>query len=154
MKVSLDVRMHSEGLKPFATLHLRIPSQRVRGSMVRGILWAFVDTGSPYTIISETDSERLRIQISGTPRRVWLGGAQLYNYDVRGVVLKVICEDKKTIWNISMPIVGVIRPIPNVARSAEVSRAIPSIIGVDLLQHYRLALYFDAHNKISYLEKV
>jgi len=38
--------------------------------------------------------------------------------------------------------------------SEDVTKAIPSVIGADLLKQHRLALYFDACNGISYLEKV
>jgi hypothetical protein len=154
MKIPLDVRAHSGGLKPFATIHFQIPTQKVRGSTVHGLLWAFVDTGSPFTIVSEIDSRRLRIQTYGTPREIKLGGAPLYSYELKNTIFKVVCEDKKTICNISLPSIGVIRPIPKVKRSIEVSRSIPSIIGMDLLLVHRLALYFDPTNKSSYLERV
>ena len=154
MRIPLDVRMYSEGLKPFVTVHLKIPKQKVRGSIIRGIFWPFIDTGSPFTVISQTDAERLRIKYSGKPRKIWFGGAQLHSYDVKGVELKVVYEDRKTICDISMPTIGVIQPIPNVKLSYDVAKAIPSVIGVDLLKRHRFALYFDAHNEISYLEKV
>jgi len=155
MKIPLDVRKHSEGLKPFATIHLKIPNQKtICGTTIRGIIWPFVDTGSPLTIISETDSEKLGIEVSGTPEEIWLGGAQLDSYNLKRVVLKVVCEDKKTICDISIPEVGVIRPILSNENSILVSKSIPSIIGVNLLEYHRLALYFDAYNQISYLEKV
>jgi len=154
MKIPLDVRLHSGGLKPFVNIHLKIPHQKVRGSTVRGIFSSFVDTGSPFTLISEMDSNKLRIQISGKPTVIHIGGALLNKYDVTGVELKTICEDKKTICDISIPSIGVIRPVPGVSRSPETSRAIPSIIGVDILKQHRLALYFDVVNEVSFLEQV
>lgn len=154
MKIPLAVRMHSEGLKPFVAAHLKIPEQKVRGSTVRGLISPFVDTGSPFTIISQTDAERLRIRVSGNPRRIWLGGAPLHNYELKGVELKVAYEDKKTFCDISIPTVGVALPIPNDANSIKTSKAVPSIIGTDILLHHRLAIYFDICHKISYLEKV
>lgn len=153
MKIPLTVRMHLEGLKPFASAHLKIPWQKVRGSIVRGRLWPFVDTGSPFTVISQTDAERLRIRYSGTPRRMWLGGAPLHSYELQGVEFKVDCEDK-TLYNISMPTISVVQPIPNDEDSIKTAQALPSIIGVDLLLFHRLAIYFDAYHKMSYLEKV
>ena len=87
MKIPLDVRMSSGGPKPFANVHLKIPSQKVRGSTVRGVFSAFVDTGSPFTIISEMDSLKLRIQLKGTPMQVNIGGSLLNKYDVYGVEL-------------------------------------------------------------------
>lgn len=146
--------MSSGGPKPFVNVHLKIPSQEVRGSTVRGVFSAFVDTGSPYTMISEMDSLKLRIQLEGTPMQVNIGGSLLYKYDVNGVELIVICDDKKTFCNIGMPTVGVIRPMPGVARSPETSKSMPSIIGVDVLKHHRLALFFDVCNEIAYLEKI
>jgi len=154
MKIPLDVRLHSEGLKPFVNIHLKIPHQTVRGSTVRGLFSAFVDTGSPFTLISEMDSNRLRIQLSGKPMLIRIGGSLLNKYDVTGVELKAICDDKKIICNISIPSIGVIRSVPGVSRSPETSRAMPSIIGVDILKQHRLALYFDVVNKISFLEQV
>jgi len=154
MKIPLDIRQSSGGLKPFVNVHFKIPYQKVRGSTVRGILSAFVDTGSPFTIISEVDSTRLRIQISGTPRTIQLGGAMINGYEVKGSEFFVLCDDKKNYCNISIPSILVARPINRVPHSIEVSKALPSIIGVDLLLHHKLALYFDVYHKISYLEKV
>lgn len=83
-----------------------------------------------------------------------MGGAPILSYEIKGVQLKVLCEDKKTAYDISLPAVGVLKPITNNEQSMKVAGRIPSIIGVDLLKHHRLALYFDAVNDISYLEKV
>lgn len=149
MKIPLDVRTYAEGLKPFITTYIRIPKQRIRGAM-----YPFVDTGSPYTLISKTDADRLRIRVFGHPRTILLGGAPILSYETKGVQLKVLCEDKKTAYDISLPALGILKPIPNNEQSMRVVGTIPSIIGVDLLKHHRLALYFDAINDISYLEKV
>jgi len=83
-----------------------------------------------------------------------LGGAPILSYPLRNVTLKALCEDKKSVFNMSMPIVGVIQPIPNHDQSIRSAGSTPSIIGADLLERYRLALYFDICNEISYLEKV
>ena len=155
MKIPLDVRKHSEGYKPFLTLYVKVPSQKLPGgATVKGIVYSFVDTGSPYTIICENDARRLGIKVHGKPRMILLGGSQLHSYYMKGVVLKAVCEDKKTVCDLSIPEVGVIQPIPNVPKSIEVSKSIPSIIGVDLLEYHKLALYFDVYNKVAYLEKV
>jgi hypothetical protein len=154
MKIPLDVRTSAGGLKPFANVYLKIPSQIVRGSTVRGVFSAFVDTGSPYTLISEIDSLKLRIQLRGKPMQVPIGGSLLHKYDINGVELKVLCDEKKTFCDIGIPTIGVMRPMLEVPRSSETSKAMPSIIGVDVLKHHRLALYFDVCNEISYLEKV
>lgn len=154
MKIPLDVRIYSEGLKPFATVHLKIPGKTLRGSTIRGIFWPFVDTGSPFTAISQIDAQRLRIEVSGTPRKIWFGGAELYKYDIKDVELKVFCEDKKTICDISVPVIGVIGPIKNNLKSVEVAKSLPSVIGVDLLIHHRFALYFSPSKHVAYLEEV
>jgi len=70
MKIPLDVRTYAEGLKPFITLYIRIPKQKVHGAM-----YPFVDAGSPYTLISKTDADRLHIRVSGHPRTILLGGS-------------------------------------------------------------------------------
>jgi hypothetical protein len=146
--------MHTGGLRPFADIHLKIPWQKVRGSTVRGIFSAFVDTGSPFTLISENDSIKLRMQTKGKPRQIPLAGTLFNMFEIDDVILNALCDDKKTLCDISMPSIGVIRPISNVPRSTEMSKALPSIIGVDLLKHHKLAFYFDAYHQISYLEKV
>jgi len=69
MKIPLDVRTYAEGLKPFVLVYIRIPKQRIHGA-----IYPFVDTGSPYTLVSKTDADRLRIRISGHPRTILLGG--------------------------------------------------------------------------------
>lgn len=153
MKIPLDVRTSSGGPKPFVSVHLKIQSQKVRESTVRGVFSAFVDTGSPYTMISELDSVKSRILLMGKPMQVNIGGSLLYKYDISGIELKVMCDDKTT-CDIGMPTIGVIRPMPGVARSPETSKSMPSIIGVDVLKYHRLALYFDVCNEIAYLEKV
>jgi predicted aspartyl protease len=149
MKIPLDVRTYAEGLKPFVLVYIRMPKQKIHGAM-----YPFVDTGSPYTLISKTDADRLRIRVSGHPRTILLGGAPILSYEIKGIQLKVLCEDKKTACDISLPTIGVLKPIPNNEQSMKVVGTIPSIIGVDLLKYHRFALYFDATNNISYFEKV
>ncbi len=149
MRIPLDVRTYAEGLKPFVTVYLRIPHQRIHGA-----IYPFVDTGSPYTLISKTDADRLRIKVLGHPRTILLGGAPIFSYELKGVQLKVLCDDKKTVYDLSLPVAGVLKPLPNNSQSIKIAGTIPSIIGVDLLKHHRFALYFDAWNEISYLEKI
>ena len=149
MRILLDVRTYAEGLKPFVTVYIRMPSQRVHGA-----IYPFVDTGSPYTLISKTDADRLRIKVTGKPRTILLGGAPIFSYELREVQLKTLYEDKRTVCDISLPIVGVLSPIPNNNQSSKIAGTIPSIIGVDLLRYHRFALYFDACNEKSYLEKI
>lgn len=149
MRIPLDVRTYAEGLKPFLIVSVRIPKQNIHGS-----IYPFVDTGSPYTLISKTDADRLRIQISGHPRTILLGGAPIFSYELRNVHLKVLCEDKKTVCDISLPTVGVLKPIPNNSFSLKVAGTLPSIIWVDLLKYHKFALYFDAYSETAYFEKV
>jgi hypothetical protein len=153
MKIPLDMRMYSEGLKSYATVHLLIPGKKFHNATIRGIFWPFVDTGSPYTVMSQTDAERLHITASGTPSSILFGGAELYRYDIKGVVLKVVCDDKHTICDISIPDFSVLRPIQNNSKSIETSKKVPSVIGVDLLIIHKFALYFKPCERIAYLEQ-
>jgi len=68
--------------------------------------------------------------------------------------LKVICDDKTTICDISLPFVGVIGPIKNNPKSVEVAKSLPSVIGVDLLIHHRFSLHFSPCQHLAYLEKI
>ncbi|MCX6664951.1 MAG: hypothetical protein NT038_02655 [Euryarchaeota archaeon] len=77
-----------------------------------------------------------------------------FSYELKGVQLKVLCDDKKTVYDLSIPVAGVLKPLPNNSQSIKIAGTIPRIIGVNLLKHHRFALYFDAWNEISYLEKV
>ena len=97
--------------------------------------------------------QRLRIATSGKPRTIWFGGAELYKYEIKGAELKVFCEDKKTICDISLPFIGIIGPIMNNPKSVEVAKSLPSVIGVDLLIHHRFSLYFSPCQLVAYLEK-
>lgn len=150
MKIPLIVRTYAEGKKPFATVSIKIPQSRT----IHGRISPFVDTGSPWTVISKTDADRLHIIISGTPRTVYLGGAPILSYPLQNVTLKALWENKKSVCDMSMPTIGVIQPIPHHDQSIKSAGSTPSIIGADLLERHRLALYFDIYNEISYLKKV
>ena len=149
MKIPLTIRTYSEGPKPFGELHVRYnPS---RGRTVRGLFQAFVDTGSPFTFIGQTDALRLGIAPSGTPRTVRIGGSPVNVFPIKNMTIKVMSDDDK-ICDISMPEIGLAMPLENNRLSRENTSTLPSIIGVDLLKHHKLAFFFDVCNDISYLE--
>ncbi|GEM_PF-5964617 len=152
MKIPLLIRKYSEGLKPFCELHIRYTPST--GRPVRGVCHAFVDTGSPITFISQTDANRLNIQPSKVSSRTMrIGGSPVLMYSVKNMKIKVMCEDNKTICDLSLPTIGLALPIPNNTQSIKNAKTLPSIIGVDMLKYHKLALYFDVANDISYLEK-
>ena len=153
MKIPLDVRTYNEGLMSYATVYLLIPGKKFHNATIRGIFWPFVDTGSPFTVISQTDAERLHITAFDTPRVILFGGAEQYKYDIKGVVLKVSCEDKHTMYDVSIPNFGVLGPIPNNPKSIQASKRVPSVIGVDLLLIHKFSLYFKPCEHIAYLEQ-
>ena len=149
MKIPLMVRTYSEGLKPFCEVHFAY--EPPYGRKVRGIFDAFVDTGSPYTIVCKTDALKMNLNSTGDGRQIYLGGAPILLYPIRSPSLKVICEDK-SICNIGIPTVNIALPIEGNKKSVDVAVYLKSIIGVDLLIHNRLALNFDPSRNVAYLE--
>jgi hypothetical protein len=150
MKIPLFVRTYANGLKPFAFFALKIGKSR-------GWVNGFVDTGSPFTLVSQKDIQRLNIPLrqvcSSTPRSINLGGGVIYGYPVRGAQLHIL-DEKKTPVDISIPTLYLVQPIPNNKHSEEVARGIVTIIGMDLLMAHDLAIWFSPSQQSAYLEKV
>jgi len=150
MKIPLTLRKYSEGVKPYCALHFSYDPPYGRKS--RGHVDAFVDTGSSFTSICQTDAKRLSLVPTATPRQIRIGGSLVNYHPVQHSSVKVICDDKTTIYDVSIPTVYVTLPIPNNARSLECAPYLPSIIGTDFLIQNKLALYFDPARGIAYLE--
>jgi len=150
MKIPLVVRSYANGLKPFAFIGVKIGKSR-------GWVNGFVDTGSPFTLVSQQDIQRLNIPLrlacSGTPRTINLGGGVIYGYPVSAAQLHILAEDKTPV-DISIPTVYLVQPIPNSKHSIEVARGIVSIIGMDVLLAHDLAIWFSPSKQKAYLEKV
>ena len=118
-----------------------------------GIYHAFVDTGSPVTFISQTDANRLNIHSYSGCRTMRIGGSPILMCSIKNMKVKVMCDDNKTTYDISLPTIGLALPILNNTQSIKNAKTLPSIIGVDMLMYHKLALFFDVANDYAYLEK-
>ena len=116
-----------------------------------GTFDAFVDTGSPYTFISKTEALKMNLTSDKGGQQVSIGGAPVLFHPIKNPTFKVFCEDK-TICDVGIPIVNIALPIENNKNSQTVASKLPSIIGMDLLIHNKLALFFDPSRGIAYLE--
>jgi hypothetical protein len=121
-----------------------------------GSIGAFVDTGSPWTVISQKDAEKLNIPFhifrSQTPRIIYLGGKPLNGYTIQNVHLKFMSEQKQSI-DITIPSIYVLYASGKDRKSLQLSKSLPSILRVDFLIDNKFALYFDPCNRQSFLEK-
>jgi hypothetical protein len=149
MKIPLTVRTYSEGLKPFCGVHFSYTPPH--GRKIWGTFDAFVDTGSPYTFISKTEALKMNLTSDKGGQQVSIGGAPVLLHPIKNPSFKVFCEDK-TICDVGIPVVNIALPIENNKNSQAVASKLPSIIGMDLLIHNKLALFFDPSRGIAYLE--
>lgn len=149
MKIPLTVRTYSEGLKPFCEVHFAY--EPPHGRKIRGVFDAFVDTGSPYTIVCQTDAVKMGLCLTGEGRQIYLGGAPILLYPIHKPSLKVMC-DNKSICDIGISTVHIASPIEGKKKSMDVNSYLKSIIGMDLLIENKLALFFDPGRGVAYLE--
>lgn len=104
---------------------------------------AILDTGSPTTLISPADMEKMRIsklqikKMEGRKKQSKIGGGQIYTKIIENA--KISLEN----FEIEMPVEF---PVENEDSS------IPSLIGIDFLIKTKAKLFFDPTNKKAHLE--
>ena len=112
-----------------------------------------VDTGSPFTVLSHNDSQRLRIpanQLEKSEGLVGLGGQtmELRSFDDK-VSFKVTASNKENKEErIDLPINKVLVGLPVKGQGNT-----PSLLGNDFLEENRLKLVFDPANNNAFAEK-
>ena len=113
---------------------------------MKGLVEFIVDTGSPITLISLKDRERMRISkikmnsINVKNNPITIGGGEVNSKIIRDVIIRM--------GNFSSEM-----PIQIVADSTGTSSH-PSILGVDFLLENKLKLVFDPTNNKAFFESV
>ena len=149
MNIPLVVQEIAGGLKPVAYF-------TITGTRLYGRLKAFVDTGSPNTVIGEGDAIKLNIPITKLPREktsYGLGGGSVDLHSLSKVMLYFRDEDDNSIM-IEFPSIYISRCAKVDERTKTIAQSIPSILGVDFLVKHKFKLIFDPSNKVAYLEKL
>lgn len=113
----------------------------------------FVDTGSPWTTISEKEVRFLRRSYRRLSkiREIGVGGIKVGAYKLHDPIL-IFKDDKDNTIQFSVKELLLMKAKRDADR--RISLTIPNVLGVDFLLENNLALYFDPYNKISYLEEV
>ncbi|MDD5778706.1 MAG: hypothetical protein PHU95_04590 [Candidatus Thermoplasmatota archaeon] len=150
MRIELDIRDYSGGLKPFVQVLCRFP--RKHKFMP---LSAFVDTGSPTTNISLIEFNKVSLPVSSVIdkddfKRISIGGATHQGHPLHTPVeFKFSCGDE--IVALEAPSVYVYLPFGEGRRSLHNSAHLPNIIGVDFLVYHKLGLYFNPSRGTAWL---
>ncbi|MDI6860124.1 MAG: hypothetical protein QMC85_06490 [Methanocellales archaeon] len=156
MRIPLVVKSEVGGLKPFVRMSIRVHERRI------GVISAFIDTGSPWSVISKKDIETIqrfsRISLytlarGRRTRQIPLGGAIFEGLPIEKDTSLVMKDDSDQLVSINPQSLYALQPSKD-KRSTKYASSIPSIIGVDFLEDSRFALYFDPYNKRAFLEKV
>jgi len=150
--IPLDVKDYGGGPKPFARAFLRIPKYRVWG-----IIQPFVDTGSPVTILSQVDAERLQIPFNAIaathrPKIHYIGGISFSGYPIENFKLTMRDENNNR-QEFVLESVDVLKLTKRDQDSLYRMRAIPSILGMDFLIKFGFVLNFDPAKRTAFLRK-
>ncbi len=146
MKIPLKVEESVGGIKPFIYFTIKAPH-------TFGYMRAFFDTGSPDTLISQTDASKLKIPHSASKSKSIYGisGNSIDCFEAR--ISAIIFKDEK--GNSVKPIVGkayVTKSLKKSKRTQQVVSGTPNIFGVDFLAINKYKLIFDPANREAYLE--
>lgn len=127
----------------------------VRSARVFGIIEALVDTGSPFTVLSTTDALKLKLPITKMRKgeSVHLAGFRFLSSPIKNPAIRFRTEDGKS-HGINLPKMGVLIPTKINKKTLQDVKHIPSILGNDLLEEHKLALYFSPATKVALLETV
>ena len=112
-----------------------------------------VDTGSPETVISETDALRLNLPLNSLPfvKHIRLGGSVYELKKVRDIKLFFKDEENK-IQTIIFDDLLVSVSTKEDTISKQIAQALPSIMGLNFLSRNRFKLCCIPHKNIAYFE--
>jgi len=146
MKIPLKVEESAGGLKPFAYFSIKAPH-------TFGKIKAFFDTGSPDTIISESEALRLKIPFADKQAKTsyGVGGDPISLYEAKISSFSFI-DDKEELETIESPLVYISRCMKKEDRRM-ITAGMPNILGVDFLLKNQFKLFFDPYNKVAFIEK-
>jgi len=152
MIIPLIVHERYEGLKPFINCSVKIPNFGF------GFIEAFVDTGSPWTVLGPRDTNRitgrfLRKACSSRPRTIQFGGITVNGFPITNAIFRVR-DNNNNLITIEPKIIYLLQPIGKDKKRVQATLQLPSIIGMNTLLENRLKFNFDPFNKTSSLEKV
>jgi hypothetical protein len=138
-KISLEVYHFAGSLRIIATFLLRVEDPIKVFLPIKAI----VDTGSPITLISSTDLQRMRIsklQLQNIPVKnnpVNIGGGQIFTKEIEKTKIK-FGNDIEVEMPINFPVKG------------EGSQ--PSLLGIDFMLKTKSKLIFNPSKKEAYFE--
>ena len=145
----MKVKKHknTEELAVFACL--TITGEKIRRPVPIDML---VDTGSPWTVITPKEYERLKIPLRTLERasdisQVYLSGHTFWRYLLYDVTLRFRDENGKLI-KVDLPLIGVLVPTK---KDREVED-IPSILGCDFLKQTCFTFVYNPCNNLAYFE--
>ncbi len=127
----------------------------LRTSHVSKPVVALIDTGSSSTVLSPSDilSSRMPISKMQSGPSVRLGGLTFFNHSL-GPASMTFKTEKNEPFKADLPNIGALVPTKLDQKTRDEVKLYPSIIGMDFLEHQRLALYYNPSAKIIYLESV
>jgi hypothetical protein len=115
-----------------------------------GFVSFVIDTGSPYTFLSERDAEKLKIpirELETDKRLIGLGGKPFELMFFRQGKFNFRTEEG-IIHSISWPI-----RLRNYAEQQKYREELPSILGTDFIKDNKFVLYYNPSGNIAYFEK-
>lgn len=152
MKINLQIKEYSEGLKPFIDFICRFPKQR-RSAPIS----AFVDTGSPFSCISMKDIRRMTIPIKSIIKKedyriLYIGGRTVKGYAIHTKVEFLFVDENGQKHNLTPKTLYLLMPTKEDEKSMRLFLHLPNILGVDFLLDYKLGLYFNPSKNIAWLD--
>jgi len=115
-----------------------------------GFVSFVIDTGSPYTFLSERDAEKLKIplkELETDKKLIGLGGKPFellffrhgkFNFRTEEGTIHSIC------WSIRLR---------NYAEQQKYREELPSILGTDFIKDNKFVLYYNPSRSIAYFER-
>lgn len=151
MKINLQIKEYSGGLKPFIDFICRFPKQRRSVSIS-----AFVDTGSPFSCISMKDIRRATIPIKSITKKedyriLYIGGRTVKGYVIHTKVEFIFVSENGQKYNLTPKTLYLLMPTKEDEKSMKLFLSLPNILGVDFLSEYELGLYFNPSENIAWL---
>ena len=136
----------------FLNLNAYLVSHHIREP---NTLLFYVDTGSPSTIISQNDAEKLGIDISTLKKHpVPLGGfgeGRTDANEIDNVCIVMTTDDNKT-YNVVLDMVLIAMRAKR-KDAIKKNLHIPNVIGSDFFQRSGLSLFVNLKNSIAYMEE-
>jgi len=143
MKIPLAIQNCAGGIKPFLFGVIRQTQFRVFGR-----IRLFIDTGSPWSTISERDSKRWRLSYErlGTPKIFQgISGGSISGSPLQNITLSVK-DVENNLVTLSLSKIYLLK--------GKVSETLPNILGEDFLTENRFRFCYTPCEKVAYLEKV